>query len=1303
MGSIPHEALLYVRQRRMQLQLKCIRDNTLPKSIENPTHVDGHLRSPYEPGNGRAEYVTTLASKDQLGHKEPGTFNQQLKASVDPYDHIIGAQRQRILEYHRRVPAPRITTHVLDTAPVKAKERERLSFINLLDTGSTADWVSSRHVPSLVKAGYELIKGHPVEVTVGNNLTFTTTGASIVLPVTVLAKSLPGLDNRQFSFKKEFHIMDLVHEDMVIGIETLDEVGLLDRLDVIYRAGRKRLNGEDVNPHDDIVLDTEIEVGSGDELDETLPEEITFSGNNMLQAHVAEDAPPSLQRNIQQLNERYDALFGELPLEGADMPHFPIETFDVPKGRPMFRQSEAVQIECDKQVQAYLDKGIISRAPEGGFDWPTTSPVLALKSDGSWRFCIDVSPTNKVTHPYNGPLPVAADLIDELAGKKYYACLDLTSGFHQAFIREEDRIKTAFRTRTGVYYFNRCPFGLKNIPAWWSEQMRKIFASEIGRTCTIYIDDICVYGNTEEEFLENLERIYRIAMKANLRFKAKKCHIGLKEMEYLGHIVNSQGKALSPARKEGIANLEQPHNVSELRTFLGTANYFHSFVPDFASIAKPLTEICSQPKTGPRPFTWLDEHQRAFTRMKQAIMDADMLSFPIPGRKLVLRTDASVVGVGGMLVQIDDNGKELPVCYVSKAFNATERRWSTYEQEAYGIVFSVLKLRKYLFGQHFTVETDHRNLMWIEKAESPKVIRWNLSLANYDFDIEHIPGVTNVVADGLSRLHPPTERKDGPSWLNQICIPVHNDGAIDDRIFMKLPVDVTEASLMELNVEPGVDGVEPPPSDALNQFDKAQLNRKNRLKELKAARANIQKHVVDWISECHNDVIGHHGAAVTSRLLTRNGHDWKGKRLQLDAYISHCPTCQKNRKPLRPNDVAPGFLSVDEPFEVMSMDFIGPIEPVSKDGFQYILVFVDHCTRFVELVPTRDCSAESACSGLISVFGRYGAPRCIRSDQGPHFTADVVKHFVKATGAVQKFVTPYHHESNGLVERTNLEVMRHLRSLVFDKDILKTWDISVPLVQRIINSTVHSATGYSPAQLLYGDYADLNRILLDRAPSVMPTGFTSEDYLHALVAAQRNLARAARSFQEQTELARQLRNKHPTESDKYLPGDLVLCNRTGRFASKLSMTPGPYIVRAEVKPDVYALEHPASGRVLKEVASSMMSEFLFDRTAYPDELAQGTLAEGIARLDEKELFVVDTIVAHRYAHRNKQNELVDKPASFALKPMSERLRYSWFKVHWLNYDSSEDTWEPYRNLKDNLVLKAWLAAHPNLDLVLPDD
>ena len=135
--------------------------------------------------------------------------------------------------------------------------------------------------------------------------------------------------------------------------------------------------------------------------------------------------------------------------------------------------------------------------------------------------------------------------------------------------------------------------------------MRKIFASEIGRSCTIYIDDICVYGNTEEEFLENLERIYRIAEKARLRFKAKKCHIGLKEMEYLGHIVNSFGKALSPSRKEGIANLEPPHSVSELRTFLGTANYFHSFVPNFASLAKPLTELCSQPKAAPRPFTWL--------------------------------------------------------------------------------------------------------------------------------------------------------------------------------------------------------------------------------------------------------------------------------------------------------------------------------------------------------------------------------------------------------------------------------------------------------------------------------------------------------------------------------------------------------------------------------------------------------------------------------------------------------------------------------------------------------------------------
>lgn len=1122
----------------------------------------------------------------------------------------------------------------------------------------------------LIDAGYNVQCMESQTVKVGNNLSFQTSGKYLDLPCTVLAKTLPGVDNRQFTFVKRFHFADLEHEDIIMGIRSLDDLGLLDRIAEIYRAGRHDLQQDlDTTSQADTVidLDPDLSIGNGDELDATLPEEMMFAQNQWQDATIADDAPESLRRRLLALNEKWAENFSELPPEGADMPPFPIFTEGMPQGRPPYRQSEAVQIECDRQVEAYLEKGIIARAPVTGWRWPPTSPVLAMKSDGSWRFCIDVSPTNAVTVPYDGPIPNAQECVDMLAGKKFYAVLDLTSGYHQARIRDEDQLKTAFRTRQGVFFFKRAPFGLTNLPAWWSEQMRSIFASEIGRSCVVYLDDFCVFGDTEEEFLANLDRIHAIAAKHRLRWKASKCVFGTQRLDhYLGYMVDANGKSLSPGRKEGIQRLQPPRNVSQLRTFLGLTNYFHDFIDHYAELAKPLTSICSVSKTGKSNFTWGEEQQRAFEVLKQKVLEAPSLAFPRHDRPLVLRTDASLCGVGGMLCQIDDDGAEKAIAFVSKAFNETEQKWSTYEQECFGMVYSVLKLRRYLFGRRFTIETDHRNLQWLDKAESPKVIRWRLSLAQYDFDVVHIPGITNVVADALSRLlpEPISAKPDRPSWLRQMEMALHNDD------------------------------MESPLPDAMRLLVKRYDDT-----ESPVTHMPLPAMVTDWFTECHNNVVGHHGVDITMKLLTRNGYDWPYKRQHVERLVKSCAVCQKNRQPPRPLDLATGTVAAEQPFQVVSMDFVGPLPP-DNNGNQYILVFVDQFSRYIELFASPDCSALSTVRALLSVFGRYGAPDWIRSDNGPHFTADVVKHFLEATRARVKFTTPYRHEANGTVERVNLEVMRHLRALVYDRDVKESWSSFIPVIQRIINTTRHSTTRHTPSELVYGTFVDPDRGILTTPPTVMPVGFTHEDYFRELIRAQAAVTAAAQRYQTDVTAANKARGH--TVSSKYSIGDLVLCDRTGRHTDKLSMTKGPYIVRAEVKPDTYTIEHPANGRILEEVHSAMLSPFVFDRSAHPDADSQEQLAEAVARLDDDDVYYVDSILGHMYGHRNRQKELIPEPLSFAQKSRVVRQRQSWFLVRWQGFpDPKYDTWEPYRNLADNDALQAYLVAHPELDLIEP--
>jgi hypothetical protein len=323
---------------------------------------------------------------------------------------------------------------------------------------------------------------------------------------------------------------------------------------------------------------------------------------------------------------------------------------------------------------------------------------------------------------------------------------------------------------------------------------------------------------------------------------------------------------------------------------------------------------------------------------------------------------------------------------------------------------------------------------------------------------------------------------------------------------------------------------------------------------------------------------------------------------------------------------------------------------------------------------------------------------CIRCDNGPHFTAAVIAAFFKTTKAKLHFVTPYQHQSNGIVERVNYEVMRHLRSIVYDRDVKKTWSMFIPLVQRVLNTTVHSATHYTPSQLLFASMVDPDRGVLTTMSKVIPHGFTHDEYFGTLCKAQEAILSAARTFQSATDAARKL--KSPTESVKYVVGDLVLCNRTDSFSSKLSMTQGPYIIRAEVKPDVYTIEHPANGKIIKEVHASKLTPFTYNRSAYPDSNSQENLAEKVARPDDDDVYLVDAIIDHCYATRTKDKDLIIKPASFSSKPRDIRRRASFFRVRWVGYDDPRfDTWERFSTLEDNSVLHDWLTQHPELDLL----
>jgi len=329
--------------------------------------------------------------------------------------------------------------------------------------------------------------------------------------------------------------------------------------------------------------------------------------------------------------------------------------------------------------------------------------------------------------------------------------VDERSGFWQYPIAVEDRDKTAFQVNGMVYQHTVLAMGHKPSTFHMQKVKHTIFARVIGRGVFIYLDDIFIYSATFAEFMRLLREVFAVLSRHRLRLKASKCEIGMSELCILGHLVSAEGVRMGEDRKSAALAIPFPRSNTELRRYLGYCNYMRRFIPEYATLAQPLSSQVNQP-----PALWpREEMVVAFDALQTAVgqqLSLAHLDYSLP---IFLTTDASTLGVGGSLENRyrDENNNEVRrvVACASHAFTSAEQRWKTLEQEAFAVVWLIMYFRALLWGHPFVIETDHRNLTYIHGGTSPKVMRWAIALQNFVYTLVHVPGVDNVVADTLSR------------------------------------------------------------------------------------------------------------------------------------------------------------------------------------------------------------------------------------------------------------------------------------------------------------------------------------------------------------------------------------------------------------------------------------------------------------------------------------------------------------------------------------------------------------------------
>ncbi|XP_041484226.1 uncharacterized protein LOC121430866 [Lytechinus variegatus] len=482
------------------------------------------------------------------------------------------------------------------------------------------------------------------------------------------------------------------------------------------------------------------------DLKEAIPPKLSNSETVRDLDEVLDYLPEGRRRDIIDLIGDFPSLSSDVPGRTSLAVH-DVDVGDVdPIKQHPYRLNPTKRDQVRAEVQMMLNNDIIEPSKSS---W--SSPiVLVPKPDGSQRFCIDYRKVNNVTKTDCYPLPRLEDCIDRVGNAKCVSKIDLLKGYWQVPLTDRAKEISAFATPDGFYQCKVMPFGLKNAPATFQRLMNEVTRGI--ENCVVYIDDIIIFSDTWESHLSQLRNLFERLVKANLVLNIQKSEFMKARVTYLGHIVGHGVVAPRDAKVEAILAFPRPTGRREILRFLGMCGFYRRFVPNFSSIAVPLTDLL---KKGVR-FVWSERCQQAFDCLKAILTRDPVLAAPDFSKPFKLAIDASDIGVGAVLFQADDNKVDKPVGYFSRKLNGYQRKYSTVEKETLGLVLAVQHFEVYVTSGVGDVQvyTDHNPLSFLDKFrdKNQRLFRWSHLLQPYPLKIEHISGKNNIIADALSRV-----------------------------------------------------------------------------------------------------------------------------------------------------------------------------------------------------------------------------------------------------------------------------------------------------------------------------------------------------------------------------------------------------------------------------------------------------------------------------------------------------------------------------------------------------------------------
>ena len=723
--------------------------------------------------------------------------------------------------------------------------------------------------------------------------------------------------------------------------------------------------------------------------------------------------------------------------------------------KPVFCKSRPVPFAMRSAVENELDRleemGTMYRVTQSRWASPT---VNVRKSDGTIRICGDYKVSlNRFLDVDKYPLPTTEDIFATLAGGKYFTKLDLSNAYQQLELEDDARELLTVNTHRGLYRYRRLNYGVASATAIFQSTMDKILQG-IPRTCC-YLDDILISARSVAEHNEILEQVFARLLQYGVKVKKPKCQFAQSSVTYLGHVIDVDGVHPTSEKVEAIMNAPSPKNVDELRAWLGMLNYYGRFLNNLSTMLQPLNNLLKKEVA----WEWSSECEAAFKSSKEALSSSRLLVHFDSRKPIVLACDASQYGLGAVISHVMDDGSEQPIAFASRTLSASEKNYSQLEKEALAIIFGVKKFHKYLYGTTFQLVTDHKPLTTIlgPKTGVPtmaasRLQRWAIILAAYRYEIVYKRSSENSNADAMSRVVAGTAEEcsdtkvfkvssidELPIEAKDIAKETQRDTVLSkvyDFVINGWPSSITDPELLPF----------------FRQQNELSADQQCVIRGMRVVIPKIYQE--NMLDELHKE---HQGISRT-RALARSYMWWPKMDTDIEKLIQGCSACQTVARspPKAPLHPWPWTSRV---FQRVHVDF-GEFEK------QQLFVLVDVHSGWIEVAPMNSTTAEKTIEVLRSIFGRFGFPEELVSDNGPQFKSDEFQAFMLRCGIKHTLIPPYHPATNGAAERAVGTVKAALAKQMFDASKAHT-----TLRQRLdsflltYRNTPKAALNQSPAEV----------------------------------------------------------------------------------------------------------------------------------------------------------------------------------------------------------------------------------------------